>query len=167
MATISAASNFPLFIFSIFLPCSSSLRCVVVQTAKSFVSQYLIFSHSHQINTNIHIIMSSEPKSKEYFKSFAQDFENADQDWESIAPNAHIKYSFAGFPVIEGDEETAHAGFKATLKRFRPKFTYVAGTDTDYIYEVAAYFETIKGEGATDTCHTFLNLTTKERLSKR
>lgn len=113
----------------------------------------------------------SEPKSLAYFNEFANGFINVDKDWDGMravfADNATIKYSMAGFPLIEGDEETANAGFKAVLKRFRPKFTYIAGTDKDCIYSAISYFETIKGEGAVYTSTGYLEFNDKGKVVKK
>lgn len=114
---------------------------------------------------------TTPPKSIEFFEAFANGFINVDKDWEGMTSNfaddAHIKYAFAGFPVIEGDEESSNAGFKKVLKRFRPKFEWQSGTDSDCIYTCSAYFETIKGEGAIYTCHGFLEFNNDGKVVKK
>ena len=113
----------------------------------------------------------TSPISKKYFEKFADGFKNVDKNWEGMtsnfADNATIKYSFAGFPVIEGDEPTCNAGFKKALKTFKLECTYSHGTETDCMYSYSAYFETINGEGAVYTCHAFLEFDEDGKVTKK
>ena len=109
--------------------------------------------------------------SKAHFDKFDLGFKNVDHDWEGMTVNfaedAHIRYHFAGFPSIEGDEPTVNAGFKATLKKFVPKFKYVTGSDKDCIYSFSAYFETTQGKGATYSGYGYLEFNEEGKVIRK